>query len=110
MSTFTYQGNNSSMKVTGIVFAKGVETELTGEQIKVLKADHFGKAFLEDGTIVESKAKTDDKESNAKPVSKMTVSELETYITDNGGTFTGDDNKPDLLAIAQKIEDDRVAK
>lgn len=110
MSKFTYQGNNSSMKVTGVLFVKGVETELTAEQAKALKDDHFGKAFLEDGTIVESKAKADDKNSNAKPVSKMTVSELEIYITDNGGTFTGDDNKPDLLAIAQAIEDTQAEK
>lgn len=110
MSKFTYQGNNSSMKVTGVLFVKGVETELTAEQAKVLKADHFGKSFLEDGSIVESKAESDDKNPNAKPVGKMTVPELEAYITDNGGTFTGDDNKPDLLAIAQNIEDAQAAK
>lgn len=58
MSKFTYNGNNSSMRVTGIIFAKGVETELTAEQTKALKADGFGKAFLDDGTITESKATT----------------------------------------------------
>lgn len=110
MSKFTYQGSNSSMKVTGVLLVKGVETELTDEQVKALKDDYFGKAFLDDGSIVESKAKADDKESNAKPVSKMAVPELQAYIIDNGGTFTGDDNKPDLLAIAQAIEDAQAAK
>lgn len=61
MSKFTYKGNNSSMKVTGILFVKGVETELTVDQVKALKADGFGKAFLEDGSIVESKAKVETK-------------------------------------------------
>jgi hypothetical protein len=61
MGKFTYKGNNSSMKVTGILFVKGVETELTADQVKAFKADGFGKAFLEDGSIVESKAKADDK-------------------------------------------------
>lgn len=56
MSKFTYQGVNSSMKVAGILFAKGVETELDTEQVKTLKADCFGRAFLDDGSIVETKA------------------------------------------------------
>lgn len=56
MNKFTYNGNNRSMRVAGILFVKGVETELTAEQIKALKADGFGKAFLDDGSLVESKA------------------------------------------------------
>lgn len=64
---YKYQGANSSMKVAGITFAKDVEVELTAEQIKALKADRFGKAFLDDGTIAESKAKADDK-AEAKTV------------------------------------------
>lgn len=68
MSKFTYKGNNSSMKVTGIVFAKGVETELTADQVKALKADGFGKAFLDDGTIVESKAAEQETKAEAKNV------------------------------------------
>lgn len=41
---------------------------------------------------------------SVKPVSKMTVKELETYITDNGGSYSSGDNKPELLVIAQDIE------
>ena len=59
MNKFTYQGVNSSMRVAGTLFAKGVETELTSEQVKALKADYFGKAFLTDGSIVETKAKAE---------------------------------------------------
>lgn len=61
MSKFTYEGNNSSMKVAGILFVKGIDTELTAEQVKALKADGFGKAFLDDGSITEAKVKSDDK-------------------------------------------------
>lgn len=99
---YKYQGGNSSIKITSILFAKNVETELTDEQVKALKADRFGKAMIADGSLVEVK---DDESKDAKLVSKMTVPELEQYITDNGGEFTGDDNKPELLAIAQSIED-----
>lgn len=42
---------------------------------------------------------------DAKPVSKMTVPELAIYITENGGEFAESDNKPELLVIAQAIED-----
>lgn len=41
---------------------------------------------------------------SVKPVSKMTVKELEAYITDNGGSYSSGDNKPELLVIAQDIE------
>lgn len=37
-------------------------------------------------------------------VSDMTVSELKAYITDNGGSYSSGDNKPELLVIAQDIE------
>lgn len=47
---------------------------------------------------------------DAKPVGKMTVPELETYIKDNGGEFAESDNKPELLVIAQDIEDAKNAK
>ena len=102
MSKFTYQGSNSSMKVAGVLLVKGVETELTDEQVKALKDDYFGKAFLDDGSIVESKSENDD---NTKPLSKMKVEELEAYIIENGGEFAESDNKPELLVIAQAIED-----
>lgn len=69
MSKFTYQGVNSSMRVAGILFAKGVETELTADQAKALKADGFGKAFLDDGSIVETKAKAEPK-AEPKPETK----------------------------------------
>ncbi|MGO2507291.1 MAG: hypothetical protein ACTH7L_14440 [Psychrobacter alimentarius] len=101
---YKYQGKNSSMRVAGIMFIKGAETEITADQDKVLKADRFGKAFLDNGTLVETKTDADTA-PDTKPVDKMTVKELEAYITDNGGEFADDDNKPELLAIAQSIED-----
>ena len=104
MSNFIYKGNNSSMRVTGILFVKGVETELSAEQTKVFKADGFGKAFLEDGSFVETE-QVETKEPKAKPVSKMTVPELEAYIIENEGEFAESDNKPELVVIAQAIED-----
>ncbi len=56
MSKFTYNGNGRSLRVAGVLFEKDVETELSAEQLKAFKADSFGKAFLDDGSIVESKA------------------------------------------------------
>ncbi|KAA0915808.1 hypothetical protein [Psychrobacter sp. ANT_WB68] len=56
MSKFTYNGANRSLRVAGVLFEKGVETELNAEQLKAFKADSFSKAFLDDSTIVESKA------------------------------------------------------
>lgn len=47
---------------------------------------------------------------DAKPVGKMTVPELEAYIKDNGGEFAESDNKPELLVIAQDIEDTKDDK
>lgn len=66
MSKFTYNGNNRSIKVAGVLFENGVETELDAEQLKAFKADGFGKAFLDDGSIVESKAaeKAGDKKND----------------------------------------------
>lgn len=55
MSKYTYNGANRSMRVAGIMFIKGAETEVTAEQDKALKADKFGKAFIEDGSIAEVK-------------------------------------------------------
>lgn len=101
---YKYQGKSSSMKVTTILFVKDVDTELTDEQVKKLKADRFGKAMIADGSLVEIKD-AEDKDADTKPVNKMTVPELEKYITDHGGEFTDDDNKPELLVIAQNIED-----
>ena len=65
------------------------------------------KAWIDAGLI-----KVDDTEiaPDAKPVGKMTVPELETYIKDNGGEFAESDNKPELLVIAQAIEDAKNAK
>lgn len=108
MSNIKYTGTNRSVKIAGVLFNKGVDTELTAEQAKAVKADRFGKAFLDDGTLVETKADADadaDAAPETKPVDKMTVKELEQYITDNGGQFADDDNKPELLKIAQGIED-----
>lgn len=67
MSKITYTGTNSSVKIAGVLFKKGAETELTAEQLKAVKADRFGKAFLDDGSIAEVKdtkagAKKDDKD------------------------------------------------
>lgn len=103
MSKFTYNGSNRSIRVAGIMFIKGAETEITADQDKVLRADGFGKAFLDDGSLVE--IEPTDKEPETKPVSKMKVEELEAYIIENGGEFAETDNKPELLVIAQNIED-----
>lgn len=99
---YTYQGSNSSMRVASIMFIKGAETEITADQDKALKADRFGKEMIADGSLVEIK---DAEDKGSKPVSKMTVAELEEYIIENGGEFAESDNKPELLVIAQAIED-----
>lgn len=66
MSKFTYNGANRSMRVAGILFEKGVEIELDAEQVKAIKADAFGKAFLDDGSIIEAKGaeKSGDKKND----------------------------------------------
>ena len=56
MSKYTYNGASRSMRVAGVSFEQGVETELDAEQVKALKSDAFGKAFLDDGSIAETKA------------------------------------------------------
>lgn len=63
MSKFTYNGNGRSLRVAGVLFEKDVETELNAEQLKAFKVDSFGKAFLDDGSIVESKV---DNKKDAK--------------------------------------------
>lgn len=65
------------------------------------------KAWIDAGLIevVETETTTD-----SKPINKMTVAELEAYIIENGGEFSDDDNKPELLIIAQEIEDAKNAK
>ena len=63
MSKFTYNGNGRSLRVAGVLFEKDVETELDAEQLKTFKADSFSRAFLDDGSIVESKA---DNKKDAK--------------------------------------------
>lgn len=107
MSKIKYTGTNRSVKIAGVLFNKGVDTELTAEQVKAVKVDRFGKAFLDDGTLVETESDT-DATPDTKPVDKMTVKELEQYITDNGGEFGDDDKKPELLVIAQAIEDSQA--
>lgn len=62
------------------------------------------KAWLDAGLI---KVVDTENAADAKPVSKMKVEELEAYIIDNGGEFAETDNKPELLIIAQAIEDDK---
>lgn len=63
MSKFTYNGNGRSLRVAGVLFEKDVETELNAEQLKAFKADSFSKAFLDDGSIIESKV---DNKKDAK--------------------------------------------
>lgn len=109
MSKITYTGANSSVKIAGVLFKKGAETELTAEQVKAVKADRFGKAFLDDGTLFEAESNIEPA-PDAKPIDKMTVKELEEYIKANGGEFTDDDNKPELLTIAQGIADNQSEK
>lgn len=66
MSKYTYNGASRSVRVAGIMFIKGAETEITTEQDKALKADAFGKAFLDDGSIVEVKSETKKDAKNDK--------------------------------------------
>ncbi len=66
MSKFTYNGASRSMRVAGVLFESGVETELDAEQAKAFKADYFGKAFLDDGSIVEVKSETKKDAKNDK--------------------------------------------
>lgn len=53
---------------------------------------------------IETPTETPIETESTKPVSKMTVKELEAYITNNGGSYASGDNKPELLVIAQEIE------
>jgi len=99
------------MRVTGILFRKGAEVDLNEGQAKELKADRFGKHFLGNGTLVEAQSDVDDVDApESKLVTDMKVEELEKYITENGGEFASTDNKPELLIIAQAIEDANNAK
>ena len=59
------------------------------------------KAWVDAGLI----SVVEGAEKEAKPLTKMKVDELQTYITENGGNFELDDNKAVLLEIAQAIED-----
>lgn len=63
------------------------------------------KAWIDAGLISVVKGA----EKEAKAVSQMTVKELETYIKANGGEFAESDNKPELLMIAQDIEEQLAA-
>ena len=60
MSKYIYKGANSSMRVANILFAKGVATELSDEQVKALKANDFGKVMLENKSITEVKEDAKD--------------------------------------------------
>lgn len=106
MSKIKYTGTNRSVKIAGVLFNRGFDTDLTAEQAKAVKADRFGKAFLDDGTLVETNAES----AETKSLDKMKVNELQNYIADHGGDFELDDNKPELLIIAQAIEDAQAAK
>ena len=105
-----YTGSNISLNVASILFRKGTEIDLTEDQAKALKADRFGKYFLDNGTLVETQSDIDDDTPDFKLVADMKVDELEKYINDNGGEFASTDNKPELLIIAQAIEDAKNAK
>lgn len=65
------------------------------------------KAWIDAGLI---KVVDTENAADAKPVSKMKVEELAAYIIENGGEFASTDNKPELLIIAQAIEDDKNDK
>lgn len=67
----TYKGENSSVKIAGVLFPKNEQVELSADQAKAFKDDRFGKHFLDDGTIVETKddAKTETK-TDAKAQAK----------------------------------------
>lgn len=66
MNKVVYKGADSSFKITGIVFPKDKEVDLTDDQLKALKGDKFGKQLLDNKTFVIGK-KT---EASPKPVEK----------------------------------------
>lgn len=65
MNKVIYKGADSSFKITGILFPKNKEVDLTDDQLKALKDDKFGKQFIENKTFVISK-KAEDKPKTAE--------------------------------------------
>lgn len=91
--------NNSKSR---LVLTDG-QSVLSGETVSSPDFDqdnHVTKAWVEAGLI----SVADSTDDQPKPLNKMRVDELQNYITANGGEYLDDDNKPDLLLIAQDIE------
>lgn len=78
-------------------------TEVSADQLEILNSRPITNIMIDKGVITIDMPK-EDNESKTKAVSDMTVKELEAYIKANGGEFDSDDNKPELLVIAQGIE------
>ena len=62
---------------------------------------HVTKAWLD----AEYLTVNDSEDNQPKPLTKMKVDELQSYIAENGGEFAETDKKDDLLLIAQDIEE-----
>lgn len=91
--------NNSKSR---LVLTDG-QSVLSGETVSSPDFDqdnHVMKAWVEAGLI----SVADSAGDQSKPLTKMTVKELQEYITENGGDFELEDKKDDLLLIAQAIE------
>lgn len=61
--------------------------------------------WIEAGMLTAERTEDDAEE---KSLNRMTVAELQQYLTDNGGTFEEDDNKKTLFGNASKLEADLV--
>ena len=103
----TYQGTQTALTLDvqgkAIRLVPSQPTKVSDDQLEILQKRPLTKIMIDKGVIKIDMPKADDK-SKTKAVSDMTVKELEAYIKANGGEFDSDDNKPDLLVIAQGIE------
>lgn len=102
----TYQGTQTALTLDvqgkAIRLAPSQPVKVTADQLAILQKRPLTKIMIDKGVIKIDMPK-EDNESKTKAVSDMTVKELEVYIKANGGEFDSDDNKPELLVIAQGI-------
>lgn len=103
----TYQGTQTALTLDvqgkAIRLVPSQPTKVSANQLEILKKRPLTKIMIDKGVIKIDMPKEGNK-SKTKAVSDMTVKELEAYIKANGGEFDSDDNKPELLKIAQGIE------
>lgn len=85
--------------IEGDVIDAGFNAETTPDVV-----DEVETAPVVEPDAIETPTETPIETESTKPVSDMTVSELKAYITNNGGSYSSGDNKPELLVIAQDIE------